>query len=181
MSNKSMWDRTEEMAKKHEQGASTWLKFLNDGDKAVVVVLGEPFPREVCFVDGKYIPYDEKLRSQGLKPTLRVALNVMLWGTREVKVLELGVTSFKDLMRVRQKYGLDRWAFEIERHGAAKDPKTTYSILPEHQLTAEQQAQVQALPLHDLVKLYAGDEEESRSVVPEASVVQTPDSEFAED
>ena len=37
---------------------------------------------------------------------------------------------FKDLVRVREKYGLEKWAFEIQRHGAAKDPKTTYSILP---------------------------------------------------
>jgi hypothetical protein len=71
-----------------------------------------------------------------------------------VKVLEQGVMFFKDLVRVREKYGLDKWAFEIQRHGAAKDPKTTYSILPEHQLSAEQQKAFQALPQHDLEKLY---------------------------
>ena len=151
----NMWQQTEEMAKKHDQGASTWLKLGNDGDKAVVVFLGEPFPREVCFTDGKYMPFDDKLKAQGLKPSLRVALNVALYDTKEVKVLEQGVTFFKDLSRVREKYGLDKWAFEIQRHGAAKDPKTTYSILPEHQLTAEQQKEFQALPLHDLEKLYA--------------------------
>jgi hypothetical protein len=64
---------------------------------------------------------------------------------------------FKDLVRVRDKYGLDKWAFEIQRHGAAKDPKTTYSILPEHQLTPEQQGAYQALAQHDLQRLYAGE------------------------
>jgi hypothetical protein len=155
----SMWQQTEEMAKKHDQGGSLWLKLQNDGDKAVVVFLGEPFPREVCFADGKYLPFDDKLKAQGLKPSLRVALSVALYDSKEVKVLEQGVMFFKDLVRVREKYGLDKWAFEIQRHGAAKDPKTTYSILPEHQLTAEEQRAFQALPMHDLAKLYEGEAE----------------------
>ena len=150
----SMWQQTEEMAKKHDQGGSLWLKLAGDGDKAVVVFLGEPHPREVCFTDGKYVDYDDKAKAAGLKPSLRVALNVALFDSNEVKVLEQGVMFFKDLVRVREKYGLEKWAFEIQRHGAAKDPKTTYSILPEHQLSAEQQKAFQALPQHDLAKLY---------------------------
>ena len=52
----NMWEQTEEMAKKHDADSSTWLKLANDEDKAVVVFLGEPYPREVSFVDGKYVP-----------------------------------------------------------------------------------------------------------------------------
>ena len=153
----SMWQQTEEMAKKHDQGGSLWLKLAGDGDKAVVVFLGEPHPREVAFVDGKYVEVDEKMKAAGTKASLRVALNVALYDSKEVKVLEQGVMFFKDLVRVREKYGLEKWAFEIQRHGAAKDPKTTYSILPEHQLSAEQQKAFQALPQHDLAKLYSGE------------------------
>ena len=152
----SMWQQTEEMAKKHDQGGSLWLKLAGDGDKAVVVFLGEPHPREVAFVDGKYVEVDEKMKAAGTKASLRVALNVALYDSKEVKVLEQGVMFFKDLVRVREKYGLEKWAFEIQRHGAAKDPKTTYSILPEHQLSVEQQKAFQALPQHDLAKLYSG-------------------------
>ena len=155
----SMWQQTEEMAKKHDQGGSLWLKLAGDGDKAVVVFLGEPHPREVAFVDGKYVEVDEKMKAAGTKASLRVALNVALYDSKEVKVLEQGVMFFKDLVRVREKYGLEKWAFEIQRHGAAKDPKTTYSILPEHQLSAEQQKAFQALPQHDLAKLYSGESE----------------------
>ena len=72
----SMWQQTEEMAKKHDQGGSLWLKLAGDGDKAVVVFLGEPHPREVAFVDGKYVEFDDKAKQAGLKPSLRVALNV---------------------------------------------------------------------------------------------------------
>jgi len=168
-----MWQQTEEMAKKHDQGGSLWLKLGNDGDKAAVVFLGEPHPREVCFVDGKYMPFDEELKAQGLKPSLRVALSVALYDSKEVKVLEQGVMFFKDLVRVREKYGLEKWAFEIQRHGAAKDPETTYSILPEHQLSPEQQEAFQALPQHDLEKLYAGESEGSGAlpkIVPGANL-----------
>lgn len=154
----NMWQRTEEMAKEHEQGGP-WLKLPNDGDKAVVVFLGDPLPREVCFVEGKYLDFDEKLKSQGLKPSLRVALRAALYDSKEVKVLEQGLMFFKDLLRVREKYGLEKWAFEVQRHGAAKDPKTTYSILPEHQLSAEEQKAFQALPLLDLEKLYTSEAE----------------------
>ena len=30
-------------------------------------------------MDGKYMPFDEKLKAQGLKPSLRVALSVALY------------------------------------------------------------------------------------------------------
>jgi len=152
-----MWQQTEDMAKKHDQSGSAWLKLQNDGDKAVVVFLGEPYPREVAFIDGRYVEVDEKLKAEGHKASLRVALNVALFDTQEVKVLEQGVMFFKDLVRVRDKYGLEKWAFEVQRHGTAKDPKTTYSILPEHQLTPEQQRAYQALAQHDLRRLYAGE------------------------
>ena len=149
-----MWKQTEEMAKQHEAGASSWLKLQNDGDRAVVVFLGEPYPREVCFVEGKYVAFDDTLKAQGLKPTLRIALNVALLDTKEMKVLEQGVTFFKDLVRVRDKYTLEKWAFEVQRHGAAKDPKTTYSILPEKQLNPDELREFAALQLLDLQKLY---------------------------
>lgn len=153
----SMWQRTEEMAKKHDQGGSLWLKLTGDGDRAVVVFLGDPYPREVAFVDGKYVDVDDAMKASGIKASLRVAFNVALYDSKEVKVLEQGVMFFKDLVRLREKYGLEKWAFEVQRHGAAKDPKTTYSILPEHQLSAEQQKVFQALAQHDLAKLYAGE------------------------
>jgi len=157
----SMWDRTEEMAKQHDQGGSTWLKLANDKDKAVIVFLGEPYPREVVFLDGKYTLFTDELKTKGHKPSLRVALNVALYDTKEVKVFEQGVMFFKQLLQMRSKRKLDEWAFEVQRHGAAKDPKTTYSILPEHKLTPEEQAEFQALPQHDLEKLYSDDAGES--------------------
>jgi len=165
----NMWEQTEEMAKKHDADSSTWLKLANDEDKAVVVFLGEPYPREVSFVDGKYVPADDAVRAAGHKVSLRVAYNVALPETGEVKVLEQGVMFFKDLVRVREKYGLDKWAFEVQRHGAAKDPKTTYSILPERQLTADERKSFQAVEVLDLPKLYAGEIDKEPEAAAEAA------------
>ncbi len=151
----SMWDRTQELAKQHDQDAGHWLKLQNNGDRALVVFLGEPFPREVCFIDNKYVTFTDKLKTEGYRSSLRIAFNVALLDTKEVKVLELGVVFFKDVVAVREKYGLEKWAFEVKRNGAPKDPKTTYSILPERQLTPEEQRAVGALVLHDLEKLYS--------------------------
>ncbi|MFP2895113.1 hypothetical protein [Corallococcus sp. 4LFB] len=154
----NMWEQTAAMAKQHEQQGGAWLKLANDGDTTVVVFLGEPHPREVVFLDNKFVPFDEKLKAQGHKPSLRVALNAAVYGTREVKVLEQAVTFFNTLMELRAKYGMEKWAFEVKRRGAAKDPKTTYSILPDRQLTSEETAAFQELRLHDLPKLYAAEE-----------------------
>ena len=71
-------------------------------------------------------------------------------------MIEGGTAWFKDVVKVRDKYGLERYAFEIERHGAAGDTKTTYTILPDERLTEEQRAEVAALQLHDLGKVLAG-------------------------
>ena len=92
----SMWQQTEEMAKKHDQGGSLWLKLAGDGDKAVVVFLGEPHPREVAFVDGKYVEVDEKMKAAGTKASLRVALNANGW-------LEKGEPPALQLIAVRNE------------------------------------------------------------------------------
>jgi hypothetical protein len=162
----NMWDQTTELAKQHDQNAGVWLKLANDGDRAVVVFLGEPYPREVVFVDNKYQPFTEEHKAEGLKPTLRVALNVALYESKEMKVIEQGVVFFKQLLQMRAKRPLEDWAFEVERHGAPKDPKTTYSILPEQKLTDQERAEFQVLELRDLEKLYeeGGDDEAGEEV-----------------
>jgi len=66
-------------------------------------------------------------------------------------------STFKDVLKVRAKYGLDNWSFEIKRSGEAGNAKTTYSILPEAQLTTAQKAEFAKVPLHDLAALYSGD------------------------
>lgn len=145
-----IWDQVADAVERHEQGAGKWLKLPNDGDRAIVAFLGDPHVSEVVFDGGRYVTATDEHRARGLKASPRVSINVVDVATGDVKVLEQGAGFFKDLARVREKYGLDSWAFEIARIGAAKDPRTTYSILPEAQLTPEQRDRFAALQLHDL-------------------------------
>ena len=66
----------------------------------------------------------------------------------DVKVFDQSPTFFKTLAKVRAKYGLEKWSFEVTRSGLGLD--TTYSILPDKQLTEEQIAKNAKLELHDL-------------------------------
>jgi len=130
-----------------------WLRLSNDGDRVVVAFLAEPYPREVCFVEGRSAPFDEALRAQGRKPSLRFAFDVAIVDSHEVLVMEQGRAFYKLLSEVRAHYPLDSWAFEIERHGAARDPRTTYSITPKKHLDAGERSALAALPKHDLARI----------------------------
>lgn len=135
-------------------GKSTWLKLANDGDASVVAFLGEPYGRDVVFEGNKYVAFNDTHKQQGLTPTARLAVNVGVLATKEVKVFEMGIGTFKDIVALKHKFGLAQWAFEIKRSGKPRDPKTKYTVLPDRQLTAEEKAWLATVPLVDLVKLY---------------------------
>jgi hypothetical protein len=158
------WERAEQFS--HRESSSQWLKLANDGDRAVVVFVGEPHPREVVFDAGGYHTFTPEHEARGLKPTFRFPINVAVLPNFEVKVLEVGASLMRDVLRVKKKYSLETWAYEVVRRGAAKDPKTTYDLLPEQQLTAEEQRRVGALKLLDLVALYDGRAETAAAPAP---------------
>jgi hypothetical protein len=152
------WDSASRLANKHANQGGIFVRMVNDGDKAVGIFRGEPFAREVVWTGERYETYDPANSAHsGKRQSLRVMLNFFVPAERDLKVIEGGVTWFKDVLKVRNKYGLDKWAFEIQRHGAARDPNTTYSILPEEKLTPEQIKEIDALRLHDLEALAASD------------------------
>ena len=162
------WDIAKQMAERHT--STTFLRLANDGDKVVVVFVGEPLSREVVWTGEKYLdvksPEAEKYLKKGRSSSLRVAMNVYVLAERVVKVYEMGATVFKDVFKLRDKYGLDTWAFEIERRGAKGDNKTSYTILPEQRLDDAMRKQLAQLELYDLEKVLSntddgddGDEE----------------------
>lgn len=126
------------------------LKLNNDGDRAVVGFLGEPYAFEVCFVNGRSVPFDEPLRLEGRKPALRFAWNVAAPHTGEVMVWECGRSMYKVIAELRARYPLDSWLYEIERHGVARDPRTTYTVAPKKHLDAFERRALAALPLYEL-------------------------------
>jgi hypothetical protein len=155
----SAWDRAKEMAEKHS-GSGMFLRLTNDGDRVVGVFCGDPDPREMHWNGEIY----EECTGQacnhcaaGKKPSLRVAINFWLAAENAVKVLEGGTMWFRDVLAVRDKYGLDKWTFEVKRIGKANDPKTRYSILPEERIEPALRVRIDACPLHDLASLGRGD------------------------
>jgi hypothetical protein len=162
------WDIAKQMAERHT--SSIFVRLTNDGDKVVGVFVGEPLSREVVWTGEKYLdvknPEAEKYLKKGRYSSLRVAMNLYIPAEKAVKVYEMGAVVFKDVFKLREKYGLDTWAFEIERHGGKGDSKTSYSILPEQRLDDAMRRQIAQLELHDLEKVLSntdagGDEEQS--------------------
>jgi hypothetical protein len=162
------WDIAKQMAERHT--SSTFLRLTDDGDKVVGVFVGEPLSREVVWTGEKYLdvksPEAEKYLKKGRSSSLRVAMNIYVLAENVVKVYEMGATVFKDVFKLRDKYGLDTWAFEIERHGGKGDNKTSYTILPEQRLDDAMRRKIAQLELHDLEKVLSntddgddGDEE----------------------
>ena len=149
------WDIAKQMAERHT--SSTFVRLANDGDKVVGVFVGEPLSREVVWTGEKYLdvknPEADKYLKKGRTANVRVAMNLYVLAEKAVKVYEMGAVVFKDVFKLRDKYGLDKWAFEIERHGAKGDNKTSYSILPEQRLDDAIRREIAQLELHDLEKV----------------------------
>jgi hypothetical protein len=142
---KGSWDATEEAME--SQGSSTFLRLAGDGDKAVVALCGAPFHRAICFNEktNTYEPWDDAAKSAGRRKTSRYAINAFVVSLKgkpvgEMRVLEMNFNTITTVVGLRDKYGFGKYLFEITRHGAANDTKTTYQILPDKEITAEQRA-----------------------------------------
>jgi len=157
------WEQAEELTKKHAEQGGIFVRLANNGDKVVGAFCGEPFAREVHWTGERYGECTGEGCSYcgtGKKPSLRVMLNFYVPAENAMKVYEGGTRWFKDLLKVRGKYGLDSWLFEVERHGEAGSTKTTYSILPEVKIDGELRARMDAAELIDLAGLASGDDSE---------------------
>jgi hypothetical protein len=173
---KNSWEQAEELAEKHASQGGIFVRLANDGDKVVGAFCGEPFAREVVWTGERYETYDAADPAHADKrPSLRVMLNFWVPAESAMKVIEGGTIWFKDVLKIRDKYGLDKWLFEIERHGEAGSPKTTYSLLPEENLTDDVKAKIAALELHDLKRLASsqGDADEAKPAAPAGRTAPT--------
>lgn len=115
-----------------------WLK-LGDGDKAQVVFLGEFEAEEKVFGEGPEA-----------KVSTRYSVNVAHLETKEVQIFEMGANLLKQILKARNKYGLENWAFELERTGLKLETK--WALLPERKLTEAEKLEFAGLPLHALAE-----------------------------
>jgi hypothetical protein len=160
------WDHAESLSEKHANQGGVFVRLANHGDKVVGAFCGEPHAREVHWTGERYVECSGQgcaLCSGGKKPSLRVMLNFYVPAEGVMKVYETGTRVFRDLLKLRAKYGLGSWLFEIERHGEAGSTKTRYSVLPEAQIDAAMRARIDAAELIDLSSLGSGDDEDEGS------------------
>jgi len=146
------WDTASRLADKHANQGGPFIRLAADDDHVVGAFCGEPFAREVVWTGERYETYDPTVHTDK-RPSLRVMLNFFVPADGVMKVVEGSVYWFKDVSRVRDKYGLDKWLFEIKRHGNAGDSKTTYSILPEEKIADALRTRIQNARMHDLQEL----------------------------
>ncbi len=142
------WNDIDEAMKKFSTGK--FLRLADDGDKAVVVFLGDPKKREIAYIDGGIVPAADA--PKGAKTSMKIEMNVahITETGMEVKIYSMGIKTYSLLKNIRNKYGLDAWSFEITRSGKAKSTDTSYSILPETKLSPEEKEELMQLELFDL-------------------------------
>lgn len=156
----SGWETANDLSKKHAEAGGLFVQLKDHGDKVAGVFCGEPYAREVVWDDEDgYTPYDPNGKHAGQRASLRVALNFYMPKEGAMKIIEGGSQWFKSILAVRAKFPLDQWSVEIERQGAARNPKTTYTVLPHEQLDAATRAKIASMPLHDLERVLANDAE----------------------
>lgn len=142
---KGSWDVTEQAME--NQGGGTFLRLENDGDKAVGAFCGPPFVRERCFNEktNAYEEWNAAAQAAGRKKQTRYAMNFYATSIKgkpinEMRVFDMNFATMTTVIGLRDKYGVGRSLFEITRHGAKGDTKTTYQILPDQNITPEQSA-----------------------------------------
>jgi hypothetical protein len=155
------WDKAENRSK--QAGEGSFIRLADDGDKFVGIFQGEPHVRELIWNEKKnaYEDFDAKT-NEGKSSTPKYKLNVFVISEKKMKIFEMNNATFKDVLKCRDKYGLDNWAFEVTRNGKKGDTKTTYSVLPDTKvdaLAADVLAAFKAAKPHDLAK--AKDEEDA--------------------
>jgi hypothetical protein len=158
------WAETQEKADRQAEKGGMFVRLKNDGDKIVGAFCGDPYAKEVVWIGQKSEEFDpNNPEHKGVRSSLRISLNFFVPADGQMKVIEGSAAFFKSIVKVKEKYGIEHWLFEIERQGEAGDPKTKYSILPEEKISAELRAQMNKLELHDLGAIGNGDDEAGAS------------------
>lgn len=155
------WGKAQERAENHK-GNGIFVRLADDGDKVVVAFCGEPYIRELVWNQktNQYDDFTPEHEKAGQKSTPRYVLNVFDKIEKAMKVMEFSNITFKDVLKVKDKYGLDKKFFEVERSGKKGDTKTSYTILPDDPIDDDFRKLIAAAKLHDLAKIGRDDGDE---------------------
>ena len=158
------WDNAKKLAEQHAAAGALFVRLQNDGDKVIGIFCGEPYAREVYWNGETYS--DTPPDGNAGRSSLRVSLNFFVPAEGAMKIIEGGTAWFRDVLEVREKYGLDKWSFEVKRRGKKGDTKTKYSILPDAPVDDGLRARIAATALHDLSTIGAGADAEVDAMAP---------------
>jgi hypothetical protein len=139
--------------KRSDDTTDVFVHLANDRDRVVGAFCGEPLVRHTHWVDGRSETCTGdgcRLCSQRRQRRVRATMNFYVPARRKMRVIEGGERFLKDIVKVWEKYGLDGWLYEVERHGKFGDSKTYYTILPERPIDQFLQVEMKTVELHDL-------------------------------
>lgn len=164
----SGWKTAKETAESHK-GGGIFARLENDKDKFVGVFCGEPHTRELYYDEksGKYETFTEEHKKANKKSQPKFSLNVYIPSEDAMKVTEVSIVTFKDILKSMDKYGtttvkgreIFNAALEVERQGKKGDKKTSYSVLFEAISPASpmvddaMREKIMGHELHDLAKV----------------------------
>lgn len=165
------WKQGEAAAER--AGSGMFVKLENDGDSFVGAFwwcgqedTDDPYVEDVIWNEklDQMESYTTAHKEAGKKPSSKFYFSVYV--THEngeklpeatVKVFNCNIGTFKNVLIARDKYGCDKWLFEVKRHGKKGDQKTKYTVLPEDKMSDDMRKAIVVAQRHDLKKVAAGD------------------------
>jgi hypothetical protein len=130
----SAWDDAEKESENAPDSTGMFLQLTEDGQTVVVAFVGEPKPVKVFWNGKGYEDYDENKHD---KYSLRVKMNVFNEKTNSMQIFDMNNKTFKTVLALRKKYGLQGKLYEVKRNGAKGDPQVVFQILPERDAEPE--------------------------------------------
>ena len=149
---------TQEADKSARSSSDPFIHLLNDRDSIVGAFVGNPLARKVHWGGQQYddcLGIDCPYCRIGQAAQFRVSINLFVPEKNEMKIIEGGERWFRDLLKVRNKYGLDKWFFEVERRHDTSKSWPRYSILPDRKISAAQLETIHSYKLHDLKAIFS--------------------------
>jgi hypothetical protein len=168
------WEDAQKRSEAQKLAGGTFLRLADHGEKFIGAFVGNPHFHDFVWnpTAERYDEWTAEAEAAGKKKVTRYSMNIYVlkiglgkeWksvpAAEAVKIWECNNQVFSDVLKVKEKYGLDKWFFEVERNGKKGNSKTTYSVLPETKLDDEQMKIIAGLKLHDLAKA-GGDDDDS--------------------
>jgi len=134
------------------------LKFTHEKQHVYLVFVGEPYAYEAVFVPGisSWVLAQDACVAPSGATQLRVRINVYVLEHGSVpggmRIFDMDVRTFKDLVNLRDKYGLEAWVYDlcVEKLDA-RNPDI--SIYPEMRLQDDLRSKIAVAPRHVLTSL----------------------------